>query len=128
MKDSGAIIFINDKNQALILQRGTDAPWEPNKWNLPGGTIEPGETVLEGAKREAREEAGLIAGGTKEVGKFTSNDEGWAITVYACRDYSGTFQTDYESQDYRWVSASDLSKFDFVPFIPEVIATALKSI
>lgn len=28
-------------------------------WNLPGGHLEPGETVQDGARREAREETGL---------------------------------------------------------------------
>lgn len=50
---SGAII---QKDGKILL---TKSPKWSNKWTLPGGHLEPGESILEGAKRETEEETGL---------------------------------------------------------------------
>ena len=50
---AGAIIR---KNKKILLTR--QPKWQ-NKWTLPGGHIEQGESILEAARREAEEETGL---------------------------------------------------------------------
>lgn len=55
-KIAKAIIVKND--QALILLR-TDYGKYPNRWDLPGGHLQEGESLVEGLAREVREETGL---------------------------------------------------------------------
>lgn len=62
-RPSVAVIILNDDNEvALIKQfRTTTGKWY---WEIPAGLLEKGESLLEAARREVTEEAGLE---TKEV-------------------------------------------------------------
>lgn len=44
-------------NKVLCVQEAK--PEVRGKWNLPGGSLEPGENIAEGAKRETKEEASV---------------------------------------------------------------------
>ena len=52
--------LLADRAGALLRQLPDGhAPYHPNVWGLPGGTVEPGETPAEGAVRELWEKAAL---------------------------------------------------------------------
>lgn len=48
-------IVLRDDGRVLLGQRPAGKPW-PEWWELPGGKIEPGETVREALVRELKEE------------------------------------------------------------------------
>ena len=52
-----AALIVDAQGRLLITVRGT-AP-KQGTWGLPGGFVDPGETVEEGLRREVREELGL---------------------------------------------------------------------
>lgn len=52
-------LVFNDQGLLLGLKRSDDDEHRPGGWDFPGGQVEPGEPVLDGAAREAYEEAGL---------------------------------------------------------------------
>lgn len=55
-----ALILLVDGDGALLMQhRDANAPLGPNRWGLPGGQVEPGETPIIAAHRELLEETGL---------------------------------------------------------------------
>ncbi len=51
----GAAVLISDTQGRLLLGQRSDN----HQWGIPGGGMEPGETVEETARREALEETGL---------------------------------------------------------------------
>ncbi|MDO5330460.1 MAG: NUDIX domain-containing protein [Bacillota bacterium] len=49
------VLVINERNQ-ILLEKRTDN----GLWCAPGGSLDIGETVIEGAKREVYEETGIV--------------------------------------------------------------------
>ncbi|RCX23565.1 8-oxo-dGTP diphosphatase [Fontibacillus phaseoli] len=50
-----ALITSPDKRRVLMVQNRDNR----NTWTLPGGTVEPGETLVQALRREVKEEAGI---------------------------------------------------------------------
>ena len=68
MPVGAAIIIFDEEGRVLILLRPQTVKWAPGKWALPGGHIEEGETPIEAAVRETREETTLNVEGPLELG------------------------------------------------------------
>ncbi|MCJ7571598.1 MAG: NUDIX domain-containing protein, partial [Candidatus Thermoplasmatota archaeon] len=51
--------IIRKHNKILIARRKKDSFLEPNKWEFPGGKVEPNETYEECVIREIKEELGI---------------------------------------------------------------------
>lgn len=58
-------LFISAAGEVLVLDQAT--PPEPDRWDLPGGGIEPTESLLAGLQREITEETGLREFGVGEL-------------------------------------------------------------
>lgn len=54
--------IMNDKNEFLIQKRAESKKINPNKWSQTGGAVDSGETVIEAAIREVKEELGISIG------------------------------------------------------------------
>lgn len=91
---SACVLIVNEKGQ-LLLQKRADNGF----WAYPGGSMEPGETFEECAKREAFEETGLecleLDYFTHKSGKemhyiYPNQDEVYiAEIVFLCEKYQG---------------------------------------
>ncbi len=87
----GTLLFLRDADQVLLIRkkRGHGA----GKINGPGGKIDPGETPIEAAMRETREETGVCVRDAALMAEFRFLDLvalQWYGYVFLARDWQGT--------------------------------------
>lgn len=59
----------NAQGEVLLQRRGDNG-----RWGLPGGAIEPGESIRQAAARELLEETGLVVDVKRLIGLYTDPD------------------------------------------------------
>ncbi len=127
----GAVIV--DGERALIVRRNT----EPLKgeWSVPGGMLELGEKLRDGARREALEETGLTveAGEVLEVfDSIFTDEEGrtqyhYVLIDYLCRVMSGTAQAGSDVSEVKWVTERELAGLGLRESIERVVRKGLEA-
>jgi 8-oxo-dGTP diphosphatase len=58
-------VITNDANEVLLIHRNTP---DLKQWELPGGKVEPNETLKQAAQRECLEELGIKVGNLALIG------------------------------------------------------------
>lgn len=79
----GAVVLDTD-GRLLLIRRG-HAP-SAGLWSVPGGRVEPGETLADAVVREVREETGLAVRPEAVVGRLSIPGDGvvYEVTDFAC--------------------------------------------
>lgn len=93
-----ALCVVQFEEHTVFVRKNKPA-WQKGRLNLPGGSIEWGETPEQAAKRELREETGLVAFKTEKVGVIEGPD--WRVHVIRC-DIGPVF-VDVEQMTLEWV-------------------------
>lgn len=111
MPDRYVAVIIEDLHgRVLLLLRGPTAPWFPNRWNLPGGKIEHGETTIEAAMRETREETGLRVYTLSQLARIGD------LVVVRADDWAGRMRlVDREHTRASWVPKEIAWTWDLIP-------------
>jgi ADP-ribose pyrophosphatase YjhB (NUDIX family) len=122
----GAVVLIVDKQNRLLMMKRSDS----GSWGLPGGAVEPGETVEEAALRETLEESGLrveemslfgVFSGPECYYKYPNGDEVYNVTVaYLSREVSGDIRLNGEHTEWGLFALVDLPVDLSSPIIPVV--------
>ena len=98
-----AVLNTDDASVLLLRQSYGD-----RRWGLPGGAVEPGETVLDALGRECREELGVDV----EIGPLT----GWyyhrefesQVGIFKCVLPTTEIRLSDEHSDFRWTPIAEL--------------------
>ncbi|MBV9087329.1 MAG: NUDIX hydrolase [Acidobacteriaceae bacterium] len=127
----GAVIV--EDGRALVVRRGS----EPLKgeWSIPGGVLELGETLREGAAREALEETGLVveAGEVLEVvDRIMRDPDGktqyhFVLVDFLCRRTSGEACAGGDAVEVRWAAEEELDSLKISDAAAAIIRKALKN-
>lgn len=112
----GAVIFKDEK--VLMVLRGK--PPAENKWSIPGGCVELGETLQEAAKRETIEETGIVILAREPVYTFDviERDENghvrfhYVIVDLAADYVSGEPRPGDDALDVSWISPEDMKNYN----------------
>ena len=96
----GAGVLVTDSKGWLLLGLRSDN----NSWGIPGGSLEPGETLEETARRETREETGLELGHMTLFGVFSGPEYQY---TYPSGDQVSNVSIIFESQDYQGQPAAN---------------------
>ena len=110
-------LLVHDLRRGVLLQHRADWSHFGGTWGLPGGARHAGETAVEGALREAAEEAAVPADAVEVL--FTSVlDLGyWSYTtvvVQAVRAFE-PHMADVESIELRWVAVPEVTDLPLHP-------------
>jgi len=112
----GAVVYHD--GGVLLVRRGK--PPRVGKWALPGGSVEPGETLKQAVEREIHEETGVLvrAGEVVHVFEYIERDAADSlrfhyVIVDLMADYlQGEPQAADDASDARWFRVADLSEYD----------------
>ena len=106
----GAVVV--HESRVLLVRRGS----EPLKghWTLPGGVLEPGETLVQGVAREVKEETGLEVEVIELIELLDRiHREGervryhYVIADYLCRVTGGELRAASDADAVRWVERAE---------------------
>ena len=118
-------------SRVLLVRRGR--PPLKGEWSIPGGMVELGETLVEGVRREIREETGLVVRPLEVIGVFDRIQKNgsrvqyhYVIVDYVCRRTGGRLKSGSDVLDARWVKREDLVRYRVTPKAASVITEAFR--
>jgi len=125
----GAVMVEGDR---VVLVRRAAQPMA-GEWSIPGGLLELGEAMREGAEREALEETGLQveAGEMLEVlDRIVPDADGkpryhYVLIDFLCRRIGGELRAGGDAAEARWLSESEIAALGVSDTAVKVVRKAL---
>ena len=126
----GAIIV--DSGRVALIKRGK-APLL-GEWSIPGGMLELGETLRQGAEREALEETELVVRATEMLGVFDRivRDDvkrtiyHYVLVDFLCEKVSGELHASGDAADARWFTWEEARKLPLAQDTAAVIKLGME--
>lgn len=120
------------RGRALLVRRG-HPPLE-GQWSIPGGALEPGETVAEGVRRELAEETGIavrVLGLIDVFERIELDRRGKAryhfvVLDYLCEAIEGHPRAGSDVSAVAWARTSEFERYSLTPAATRVIQKAIR--
>lgn len=116
-----AAAIIRHKDKILICKRGSGGNCE-HLWEFPGGKQEANESLTECIERECREELGITIriNGIFDKTIYKYPDREIAFTFFNAEITEGEPKPTIH-EEIRWITAKELSGFEFCPADVEIV-------
>jgi ADP-ribose pyrophosphatase YjhB (NUDIX family) len=124
----GGVVIHN--SCVLLIRRGS--PPLHGEWSIPGGTLELGESILEGIRRELQEETGIevrVLGLIEVFDRIFRDSAGriqyhFVIVDHLCELISGSASAASDVSDTAWVREDELGKYSLTEVATRVVRKA----
>jgi len=125
-----AAVWVLRRDGAALLQHRDDKPGlrHAGLWVSPGGHAEPGETMLECARRELREETEYYASDLRFLRSFDRTYEDGAayrVTIFWCWYDEVQSIVCHEGQELAFVNRSAAANYPMPEFLLDIWDTAI---
>jgi 8-oxo-dGTP diphosphatase len=128
------LVYITKDDQTLMIHRvSKDGDLHKGKFNGLGGKFEPGESPLECAIREVKEESNLDISDIKLKGhilfpKFDKKGRDWLVFIYRADEFTGELKRENPEGILDWCPTKDLLNLNLWDgdkiFIPHVFSNS----
>lgn len=122
-RDAAGVLLYNVDKVLLIEHKKYSG-----KYGIPGGKLERGESPLQAALRECREETGLVPTG-KPIQLpgpyFLDTEKKRKFTVYYFPSYEGSMSPDPDEGKPEWFDYREVHLMDGLPNLHEIVAWGL---
>ena len=103
--------FIRNASGKYLFLKRSDYGARPNEWDLPGGRLDPGETLHEAIVREIREESGIddiknerVVYAKSDIRADEQPSFNYVLLLYIADTDSDEVTLSHEHQDLKWLS------------------------
>jgi 8-oxo-dGTP diphosphatase len=115
--------IIRDDAGQILVSRRADGGW----FNLPGGGVEPDESVAEGLIREVREETSLDVEIGRLIGVYSKPQKHEVVLLFEAHVVGGVLQPSDEADQHLWIDQATLDTIKLLPKHRERIEDALNA-
>lgn len=106
-KKQYVLCYVESEGSVLLIEK-LKPEWQRFKINLPGGSIEPGETPEQAAARELFEEANILAYHVEKIGVVEGSD--WTVHVIRCISQHPEWWESKTNESVFWLPVRDALK------------------
>jgi 8-oxo-dGTP diphosphatase len=109
-------VLLNNEGKCLLLKRSNKNKTNIDKWEFPGGKIEPGEKLDEALSREVLEETNLGISIIRVVGVVQTELPNINVIqlIFETKLETGDVYLSIEHEDYIWIKPQELHTYDLL--------------
>lgn len=119
------VLCLIHRGEELLLQNRVKADWRG--YAVPGGHVEPGESIVDAVIREMREETGLTVHRPRLCGvkQFPIAGGRYLVLLFETEEFTGTLRSSDEGE-MAWIHRKDLARYDTVEDLEALLDVMLR--